>query len=436
MNNTAFRTGGYGRLSLPALGLLAALIAGFLAAPATAAENGFNTYVQRNLVSDGSIPADHTDPKLIAPWGIAPSPTGLLWIASNGNSASTIYDDQGKSLLEPPLALEIPGGSPTGIVGNEGADFALSYPDGTTEPSLFIFATEAGIISGWSQRAGLANAIAVVDNSASGAMYKGIAIAVNDNGRFLYVTDFHGAKVDVFDSGFNPVHLPAGAFKDPDLPLKYAPFGIQNIKGNLYVTYAKQDNLKEDSVAGPGRGFVNIFDANGRLVRRLASRGHLNAPWGMALAPASFGVFGNQLLVANSGDGKINVYNPSTGEYRGEIRDIENNPMAIEGLWGICFGKGSQSANALFFTAGPAYENKGLYGRIEHAEKLFAAGSTAHETQPGQQPIKGTAGDEGERLFEDKDRAFFDSQDMEQRDDATDYVGHGGLDIHAPRLPY
>src|SRR5262249_22227938 len=153
----------------------------------------------------------------------------------------------------PPLAVEIPGGSPTGIVANDGADFALPYPDGTTEPSLYIFATEAGIISGWSQRAGLTNAVAVVDNSRSGAIYKGIAIAANSHGHFLYVTDFHGAKVDVFDSGFQPARVPVWAFKDPSLPAGFAPFGIQNINGNLYVTYAKQDDLKEERVAGPGQ---------------------------------------------------------------------------------------------------------------------------------------------------------------------------------------
>lgn len=443
MSDTVLRTGGCGRLSLCSIGLLAAL-----ALPAPAAESGADTYVQRNLVSDGSIPAEHTDRNLISPWGIAPSAAGVLWIAANGYSASTIYDSQGNARYSPPLAVEIPGGSPTGIVGNDGEGFALPCPDGTSEPSAFIFATEAGIISAYSHRANLVNAIPVVDNSRSGAMYKGVAIAANGNGRFLYATEFHGGRVDVFDSAFNPVRLPAGAFKDPGLPAGFAPFGIQNIGGNLYVTYARQDDLKEDSVAGPGMGFVNVFDANGRLLRRLVSRGHLNAPWGMALAPADFGQFANHLLVANFGDGRINAYNPATGEFKGQLKGIENKPLAIEGLWGICFGKSAadQPAAALFFTAGPAYENKGLYGRIERAEKLLAAGGAAPlQAQAGQQElgraeageaalqqVEADKGGEGEKPAGDENGAVLHAQGEGQQDESAREDADRAFDIHAP----
>jgi uncharacterized protein (TIGR03118 family) len=374
---------------------------------AAAGEEG-GAYLQRNLVSDGSIPAERTDPNLISPWGIATSPTGLQWIAGNGSSASTAYDGQGIPLPPSIPTVEIPGGTPTGIVGNEGSDFALSCPDGTLVPSTFIFATEGGVISAWSPRSDPANAIPVVDNSRSGAIYKGVAIAADGNRRFLYATDFHGGKVDVFDGGFKPVRLPAGAFRDPGLPAGFAPFGIQNINGSLYVTYARQDDLKEDPVPGPGQGFVNVFDPNGRLLRRLASRGALNVPWGMALAPADFGPFGNHLLVANFGDGKINAYHPATGELKGQIRDPENRPIAIDGLWGLCFGQGEhgQSGSPLFFTAGPAYENKGLYGRIERAARMLASPGKDRRERTARQDADGAldfhAPSTGERRLTDK----------------------------------
>lgn len=446
MSKKVLRTGAPLRPSLCALGLLAAL-----AFPAWAAGNGPDTYVQRNLVSDGSIPADHTDPHLIAPWGIASSPAGVLWVAANGYSASTIYDGLGNILYSPPLAVEIPGGNPSGIVSNDGDGFALPCPDGSSEPSTFIFATESGVISAWNHRANLVNAIPVVDNSERGTMYKGVAIANGGSGRFLYVTDFHGAKVDVFDAEFKPVRLPAGAFRDPNLPAGFAPFGIQAINDNLYITYAKQDEAKEDSVSGPGLGFIDVFDPNGRLVRRLVSRGRLNAPWGMALAPAEFGQFGNHLLVANFGDGRINAYNPATGEFKGQLKGIENEPLAIEGLWGICFGKGigNQPADTLFFTAGPAYENKGLYGRIERAEKLFAAGAPgALQAQAGKQAlgraeageaalqqVQAHEGGEGQKPLGNEEGAALDAQGQGQQDETPRQDADGTLNIHAPRTP-
>ncbi|MBS1191242.1 MAG: hypothetical protein H6R10_3034 [Rhodocyclaceae bacterium] len=452
MNDTVpARTGGCRRLSPPALGLLAILAAGCLSSPAALAGKEVGAYVQRNLVSDGGVPAEHVDPELINPWGIALTATGMVWIASNGNSGSSVYDGLGNPLHSPSLAVDIPGGSPTGIASNEGADFALPCPDGTVDPAVFIFATEAGVISGWSYRAGETKAIAMVDNSQGGAVYKGVAIAANGNSRFLYATDFHGGKIDVFDNVFQPVTLPAGAFKDPSLPAGFAPFGIHNINGNLYVTYAKQDSDKEDGVAGAGMGFVNIFNADGRLVRRLASRGHLNAPWGMAMAPADFGPFSNHLLVANVGDGKINAYDPASGEFKGEIRGTDSRPLAIDGLWGICFGNGvrDQPTNALFFTAGPAGANHGLYGRIERADGLLAAGRAAPlQTQPGEQPlggakagepalqkVKASEGGDGEKPLRNEDGALLDAQGQGQQDNAAGQDTNGTLNIHAPKTP-
>lgn len=365
MHHAVFSGRGGGR---PLLGSLAGicLAAGLLAAPAARADSG--AYAQRNLVSDGSVPADHRDPNLINARGIAFTPTGMAWIAANGTSISTVYDGQGNAL---PLSAEgvgIPGGQPTGIVANDGEDF-LVPADGNedAEPSALIFATEAGIISGWNPDVDATEAIAVVDNSATGAVYKGLALAANGLDRFLYATDFHGSRVDVFDADFEPIPLPAGAFQDPDLPAGFAPFGIHNIQGNLYVTYARQDEDGEDCIPGAGIGLVNVFDPDGRLIRRLATGGQLNAPWGMALAPANFGPFSNHLLVANFGDGRINAYDLASGEFRGQIGTAEQHPLAIDGLWGIRFGNGvlEQPTNVLFFTAGPSAAEQGLYGRIE-----------------------------------------------------------------------
>ena len=183
----------------------------------------------------------------------------------------------------------------------------------------------------------------------------------------LYATDFFHARVDVFDSAFQPVSLPPGAFTDARIPAGFAPFGIQAIGGNIYVTYAKQDASMTDEVTGPGLGFVNVFTPNGQLIRRVASRGSLNAPWGVALAPAGFGTFSNTLLIGNFGDGRINAFEPVFGFAMGPLRDRQFRPIRIDGLWGIAFGNGfvNQPVNTLFFAAGPDDEAHGLYGRLD-----------------------------------------------------------------------
>jgi uncharacterized protein (TIGR03118 family) len=334
---------------------------------ATASSSRF--YTVHNLVSDGAVPADHTDPNLVNPWGIAASPTSPMWVADNGTGVATIYDGNGvkQSLVVtiPPPAGGMPPSSPTGIVASTGSDFVVS--NGTASgPSRFIFATEDGTIAGWAPNVDATHAIIAVDNSASGAIYKGLALGGNGAGRFLYATDFRHNRVDVFDSSFHPVTT-AGGFSDPRIPNHYAPFGIQNILGNIYVTYAKQDDEAEDDVAGPGFGFVNVFDANGNRIRRLASRGPLNAPWGLALAPADFGRFSNSLLVGNFGDGRISAFDLATREFKGQLRMRPGDPIEIEGLWGIAFGNGvaAQRTNSLFFAAGPGDEEHGVYGRID-----------------------------------------------------------------------
>jgi uncharacterized protein (TIGR03118 family) len=350
-----------------ALALVASMV------PAVSAANNSckqpNAYTQRNLVADRPGFAENVDPNLVNAWGIAFNPFGLVWVNDNGTGVSTLYTGDG---VRNPLVVTVPTapgstgtGRPTGIVFN-GANAFIASRDDVSGVGFFIFATEDGTISAWAPAVDPTHALLAVDNSRSGANYKGLALATNGTGFFLYATDFHNGKIDVFDSTFKPATL-SGSFSDPTIPAGFAPFGIQNILGNLYVTYAKQDAEREDDVTGKGLGYVNIFDANGRLVRRLISRGKLNAPWGLALAPASFGKFGNKLLVANFGDGFINVFDPQTGHCSGRLEHPDGTPVKIDGLWGLSFGNGlaNQPTDTLFFTAGPEDEAHGLYGRLD-----------------------------------------------------------------------
>lgn len=346
---------------------LAIALPAFAASPAIQAP-GFK-YQQHNLVSDGAVPADHVDPNLVNPWGIAFNPFGPVWVSDNGTGLSTLYDGAG---VIQSLVVDIPapgsnsGGTPSGTVYNASQSFKVSK-GAVSGPSVFLFVTEDGVIAGWAPNVDSTHAITAIDNSASGATYKGIAITGAGSGGMMYATDFHNAKVDVYDANFQPVVLSGSAFRDAQIPTGYAPFGIQNINGDLYVTYAKQDADKHDDVPGPGFGYVDIYDPNGVLLRRFASRGALNAPWGVALAPAGFGRASNTVLIGNFGDGHINAYAPTLGVSLGSLLDSSGHPIAIDGLWGLAFGNGysSQSVNTLYFTAGPNDEADGLYGQIE-----------------------------------------------------------------------
>lgn len=339
------------------------------AADNNAATNSFNV---RFLISDQQGVADHQDVNLINAWGIVFNPDGPVWVNDNGTGVATLYDGDGNPQPQAsPLVVTIPpppratgASAPTGIVFNNSADFEV----GTGLPALFIFATEDGTIAAWNPEASLNTAVIKADNSGSQAVYKGLALAGNGTAHFLYATDFRHGKVVVFDKDFKSATLP-GAFEDPTIPAGFAPFGISNINGDIYVTYAKQDENKEDDVAGVGNGFVNVFDTNGRLIRRVASRGQLNSPWGLALAPAGFGGSGGRLLVGNFGDGAINVFDVATGEFKGLLHDSQNRAIRIDGLWGLSFGNGvlNQPTNVLFFAAGPNDETHGLYGRITPA---------------------------------------------------------------------
>jgi uncharacterized protein (TIGR03118 family) len=322
-------------------------------------------YVQKNLVSDGAVSAVTIDPNLLNPWGITFFPGGPFWISDNNSGFSTLYNGRGGIV---PLVVTIPWapgstvGTPTGIVANTNS--TLFIIPNTTDPALFIFDSEDGTISAWSPVINLTQAQLIIDNSATGAVYKGLALGNNRMGSFLYATNFRSGKIDVFDSTFRPATL-AGNFSDPNLPAGFAPFGIANILGNLFVTYAKQDFAKHDPVLAPGLGFVDIFDTNGHLIQRFATRGNLNAPWGVTLAPFNFGQFKNMILIGDFGDGRINVYNPLTSRFVSQLADPSNKTIAIDGLWTLTFG-GAQNSDpgTLYFSAGTNDEADGLFGSL------------------------------------------------------------------------
>ncbi len=331
-------------------------------------------YAQHNLVSDGEVPADHTDSNLVNAWGLVSGPTTPWWIADNGTGKSTLFNVATDTIQ---AVFTVPGaggaqGNPTGLVFNGGTGFVVNNGVGSPSAARFIFASEDGTISAFKG----APIVTVVPNPqapAHDAIYKGLAIDSATTGQFLYATDFHNGRVDIFDSSFHAVTI-AGAFTDPNIPAGFAPFGIQNIDGTIYVTYALQDDDKEDDVAGPGNGFVDAYDTSGNLIRRVASADELNSPWGLALAPPNFGRFSGDLLVGNFGDGRIHAFDPaqltSIGEFEpvGLLHSANGPPVKIDGLWALQFGHGTTATsangltNTLFFTAGPSDEEHGLFG--------------------------------------------------------------------------
>lgn len=321
------------------------------------------------LVSDVSGLAPVLDSNLANPWGIAASPTGPFWIADNRTGLSTIYSGSGQpeSLVVSiaPAAGGLPPGSPTGVAFNGTSSFELT----PGSPARFLFATEDGTISGWNPLVNPTSSVRMVDNSASGAVYKGLALASRAGQPTLYATNFRNGSIEVFDGTFSPLVLP-GRFTDPGLPAGFAPFGISVVGGNLVVTYAKQDPSGQDNVPGPGLGFVDLFDTDGNMIRRLVSQGALNSPWGIAQAPGQFGEFSDDLLVGNFGDGRINAFDPATGDFRGALSDSTGAAVALEGLWGLTFGNGGAGGDphTLYFTAGISaggeVEDHGLFGAI------------------------------------------------------------------------
>ncbi|WP_269501948.1 TIGR03118 family protein [Burkholderia sp. IMCC1007] len=323
-------------------------------------------YVVSALVSDGAVPAAHVDANLKNPWGIAFNPKGFVWVADNGTQRATLYDGNG---VPQSLVVTIPPGTsgdpdPTGIVFNGTNDFMVAQ-GAKSGPAAFIFVGEGGTMTAWSPAVNPTSAITVFD-SGGAAVYKGLAMASNNGASFLYATDFHNNRIDVFDRTFAKVTTD-GAFQDPALPAGYAPFGIQAIGSKLFVSYAKQDAAAHDDVKGAGLGVIDVFSPSGQFLQRFVTGGPLNAPWGMAQAPGNFGRFNNAVLVGNFGDGMIHAFDATTGALLGTLERGDGNAIVEPGLWGIAFGNGlnSQPTNTLFFTAGPNDEADGLYGRID-----------------------------------------------------------------------
>jgi uncharacterized protein (TIGR03118 family) len=323
-----------------------------------------DVYSLNPLVSDGgATPAPSTDPSLVNGWGLSAGPTTPWWASDNGTNLSTLYSGAG---AKTPLTVSVPG-SPTGTVFNGSATDFVVNQNGSSGAARFLFATESGTILGWNPAVNGTAAVVGADRSGVGAVYKGLAIA-NDR---LYATDFHNCRVDVFDSSFHLVST-SGGFTDPHVAKGFAPFGIQALDGDIFVTYAKQDAAKHDDVAVPGQAYVDEFTPTGQLVARVVNSGKknapLNAPWGLALAPSSFNVFGGDLLVGNFGNGRISAYTKrgSTWVYKGQLRLADGTPIAVNGLWAIAFGNGSAAGptDTLYFLAGPSGEQHGLFGSI------------------------------------------------------------------------
>ncbi|MFL6700501.1 MAG: TIGR03118 family protein [Vitreoscilla sp.] len=324
---------------------------------------GGGNYVANALVSDtAATNALHHDAKLVNAWGLAFNPQGFSWIANAGTGTSTLYDGNG---VAQPLVVTLNQGNPSGIVFNGTSDFSITE-NSISGAAPFIFATLQGQISAWAPNVDGTHSFTIVDNSTSGAVYTGLAIDTDTGGDMIYAADFTKGSVDVFSGTFSPVTT-AGGFVDATLPAGYAPFGIQQIGGKIYVAYAQPDPTTHEKV-GAGLGLVDVFDKQGNLLSHLIpAGGALNAPWGLAMAPSNFGKFSNMLLVGNFGDGKINVYDPATGAQAGTLGNNDGSAIVVPGLWALQFGNGinGQPSNTLFYTAGPGAEAHGLYGRID-----------------------------------------------------------------------
>jgi uncharacterized protein (TIGR03118 family) len=347
---------------------------------------------QTNLISDQVGHAPLIDPSLINPWGMSfgtgatPTP---VWVSDNGADVSTLYHGATTppSFTKVPLTVSIPGGAPTGQVFNTSATDFVVHSGSASGAAKFIFDSEAGWIVGWNPNVPAANSTqATPAVQVPNAVFKGLALASAGGANYLYATDFHHGRVDVFDSTFTLQHW-SGAFRDGHMPDGYAPFNIALLNGNLYVTYAKQDAAKHDDVAGAGHGFVDVFSASGHLLNRLVARGGLNSPWGLAIAPSSWGSLAGSLLVGNFGDGRIHAYDPTSGHALGALRDARGHKITIDGLWGLLPGNGvAADPQSVIFSAGPDGENHGLVGVLQAAVVSGKDGDGDADGDHGSQP--------------------------------------------------
>lgn len=373
-------SGGKGGTDAAAGGTDAAAMGGAGGAGGGPVEAGVTTMVTKTELVSDQAGAAYMDPSLINAWGLAINPKAaggpFVWVVANGSGMAKVYDKTGKAQ---PLSVTIPvvgdagESGPTGQVFNDSAAFM---------GDVFIFSSEEGAIAGWKTGA---TATIRVDNSGSEAKYKGLAVIPQTGGKVLAAPDFHNGKIDVFSQGYAAVPG-ADMFKDATIPAGYAPFNVAYLDGNVYVTYAKQDADKEDDVKGAGFGYVDTFKPDGTGMKRLISQGALNAPWGMAIAPSSYGSLSGTLLVGNFGDGKINAYDKTTGELKGALADSTGKPIAIDGLWALEVGPATttalQAANAdlsqtVFFTAGPGKEKHGLFGTLTAGQADAGAGGSS-----------------------------------------------------------
>ena len=343
---------------------LTSLVAAF--ALAVAAPGFAQQYTRTDLTADvstTSATAANLDPNLVNAWGLSRASGSPWWISDNGTGFSTLYNGAG---VAQGLVVKIPTpdgtgtAAPTGTVFNYTMGFQVSG-----KPSVFLFVTEDGTISGWNPTVNLTSAV-IVKNRAGKAIFKGCAIAQGKQGALLYATDVVSHRVYVYDSKFHRLFFHDWAFRDPQIPKDYSPFNIQNVGGNLVVTFAKVAAGSKDEQHGAGLGFVSVFDSQGRLIQRLKHGPWLNAPWGIAASPGDFGAFSHRILIGNFGDGHVNAFNAVTGRFEGQLLDSSNQPLVVDGLWALGFGNDAAAGSALelYFTAGPNGEANGLLGKI------------------------------------------------------------------------
>ncbi|MGA2985765.1 MAG: TIGR03118 family protein [Terriglobia bacterium] len=341
------------------------------------AQDSLQQYTQTNLVSSQAGVALSVDPDLVNSWGVSRSSGSPWWVSDNGTGKSTLYTSAG---TKEGLIVTVPSGdpsvspigTPTGTIYNGSSiDFLLA----PGEPALFMFVTQDGTISGWNPGVNPTEAVIEV-NEKGKSVFTGVTVAqVNVGGistTYLYVADFRKGRVQVYDTSFHHVSWGEERFDDDWLPEGYAPFNIQNIGGNLYVAYAKQDAEKYNAVDGPGFGHVDVFSPSGRLLQRFEHGAWLNAPWGLTLASSDFGLFSHDVLVGQFGSGEILAFNPVTGHFEGKLLNPSNQPIAIDGLWALGFGNGGTAGpeTTLFFTAGPDKQSNGLFGTLTAIQKI------------------------------------------------------------------
>lgn len=357
-----------------ACGLLAASAGPLFAQGTTTAPA--NAYYVHNLVADQAGVADHVDKNLVNPWGNAFSATSPFWVGDNGTGLSTLYDGTGTPNAAIVVSIPAAGGAttPGPVTGVMQNSVTTAFPVASGKQSSFAFCSLDGVISGWNSSVSSSKAEVLLDNSSKSAVYTGCAVATPTGGTpQMYVANFNSGKVEVYDQTMTPITT--AAFANPAIPAGYAPYNVTMLGGQAYVSYAQQDPTKKVSVPGAGNGYLAVYDLSGNLLGPTISGGNLNAPWGVTIAPATFGAFAGALLVGNFGDGKINAYNATTGAAMGTLNNLAGSPIALPGLWWIGFGNNGKNTDpaTLYFFSGPGGEQHGLMGSIQSAPNFTTA---------------------------------------------------------------